>query len=103
MGYILSLISAVVTSVVVSLINENRKLRAERKANKSEKVKANDELLLGLARITLMQSTEKALDRGNTTTDEYDVINQLYTAYAQMGGNGTVKHLFERYETLKVY
>lgn len=103
MGYILSLISAVVTSVVVSLINENRKLRAERKANQSEKVKANDELLLGLARITLMQSIEKALDRGNTTTDEYDVINQLFTAYAQMGGNGTVKHLFERYETLKVY
>lgn len=101
--WILSLLSAVLTSILVSVINENRKLRADKTEKRREEKQADDNLLLGLARITLMNSIQKALDSGQTTTEEYEVINELFKAYTTKGGNGTVKHLYERYNSLKVY
>lgn len=103
MEWILGLISAVLTSIIVTVINENRKLRQEKKQKEKENQNAEDELLLGVARVILMQSIETALERGSTTTSEYEVISKLVTAYTKRGGNGAVKHLFDRYNTLKVY
>lgn len=102
-AWILSIVSAVLTSVLITVINENRKLRADKKERLNEEKKADDNLLLGLARLTLMQSIQSALDNGKTTADEYEVISELFTAYQIKGGNGTVKHLYERYNNLKVF
>lgn len=101
-AWILSIVSAVLTSVLITVINENRKLRADKKERLNEEKKADDNLLLGLARLTLMQSIQSALNSGQTSTEEYEVITELFNAYQIKGGNGTVKHLYERYNTLKV-
>lgn len=102
-SFILSITSGVLVSIIVGLYNDNKKLRqAKKEADKVNK-KADDDLILGLARLTLKNSIETALERGYTTTGEYDVIYELFTAYINKGGNGTVKHLFnDRYNSLKV-
>lgn len=75
---------------------ERERLSAENKQN-------NTDLLLGVARVFLIDKMQKALDRGFTTQAEYEVINDLYKPYIKCGGNGVVKHLFEdRYNNLKV-
>lgn len=103
MEWLLGLVSAILTSIIVSIINKNRRLRAEKKQRELEEQQAEDDLLLGLARLILLQSMESALDQGHTTTTEYEVIDKLYTAYTKRGGNGVIKHLYERYNKLKVY
>ena len=99
----LGIAGGVITSILITVINENRKLRAEKKQRELENQNAEDELLLGVARVILMNSLEKALERGSTTTNEYEILNKLFTAYTKRGGNGAIKHLFERFNTLKVY
>lgn len=101
--WVLSIFTAILTSVLISVVNENRKLLAEKKERHNEEKKADDNLLLGLARLTLMQSIQGALNSGQTSTEEYEVITELFNAYQIKGGNGTVKHLYERYNNLKVF
>ncbi len=101
--WILGILSAVLSGVIIAIINDNRKLRKAKKVQDEQIEKAEDDLLLGVARIMLKDSIETALDRGYTTSSELDVVNELYKAYENKGGNGTVKHLYMRYDKLKVH
>lgn len=75
---------------------EEEKIKAKRKKDK-------EDLLLGLARILLINKMQESLDRGFTTQADYEVISALYDPYRELGGNGAVEHLFEdRYKQLKV-
>jgi imidazole glycerol phosphate synthase subunit HisF len=75
----------------------------EKNQKEAEKQQDRDDLLLGVARVLLINMMQDALDRGHTTQAEYEVIDELYKPYIKNGGNGMVKHLFEdRYKHLKV-
>lgn len=59
-------------------------------------------LLLGIAHDRIIYLCEKAMERGWTTSGEMDNISQIYMPYAEMGGNGTGKTMFERYKNLPI-
>lgn len=81
--------------------NKKNEIEETKKAIKKQEDK--NELLLGLARISLINKMQESLDRGFTTQADYEVIEALYKPYKELGGNGVVEHLFEhRYNTLKV-
>ena len=70
---------------------------------KEERRNNKDNLLLGLARVSLINKMQESLDRGFTTQADYEVVEALYESYRKLGGNGVVEHLFEhRYNTLRV-
>ena len=83
--------------------DEDEEAKQQEKIKKQKRHKDKDNLLLGLARISLINKMQESLDRGFTTQADYEVITALYEPYKELGGNGVVEHLFEyRYNTLKV-
>lgn len=99
----ISITCTVLSGLLLYFIKENIKLNKKQKKDQEEKKKNEDELLLGVARVLLIDKMQKALDRGYTTQSEYEVVDELYKPYIKSGGNGVVKHLFEdRYNNIKV-
>jgi hypothetical protein len=98
-----SITTTVLSGLLLFFIKEYIRLIKKASQEKKETSMNEDELLLGVARILLIEKMQLALDRGYTTQTEYEVIDELYKPYIKCGGNGVVKHLFEdRYNGLKV-
>lgn len=106
----ISITTTVLSGLLLYFVKENIRLKQQQKKEKQEdlqkqkeKQENSDELLLGVARVLLSDKIQKALDHGETTQSEYEIIDELYKPYIKNGGNGVVKHLFEdRYKNLKV-
>lgn len=106
----ISITTTVLSGLLLYFIKENIKLKQQHNKEKEDRLKEEqskqenrDELLLGVARVLLSEKIQDALERGETTQSEYEIIEELYKPYIKNGGNGTVKHLFEdRYNSLKV-
>ena len=62
----------------------------------------NSDGTLALLRYRLKEEISLAMTRGYTTTTEYEVITDMYTAYKALGGNHTIKHLFDDYQKLSI-
>lgn len=105
-----SLTITILGGIILALYKDNRNLRLSRKnahiekeKNEAKRQENRDSLLLGVARVLLCNRMQEAIERGETTQSEYEIIDELYKPYVQTGGNGVVKHLFEdRYKNLKV-
>lgn len=99
----ITITTSVLSGLLLYFVKENIALKKDQKKKTEEKERDEDDLLLGVARILLIDKMQKALERGYTTQAEYEVIAELYKPYIKCGGNGTVKHLFDdRYNNLKV-
>lgn len=53
-----------------------------------------------LQRFRLQENLKKALRRGYTTQHELEELSRLYESYVELGGNGAVKILFEKFSKL---
>lgn len=68
--------------------------------------KNNDDLnliqkgLQRLQRFRLQENFKKALRRGYTTQHELEELSRLYESYVELGGNGAIKILFEKFSKL---
>lgn len=68
--------------------------------------KNNDDLnliqkgLQRLQRFRLQENLKKALRRGRTTQHELEELTRLFESYAELGGNGTIKLLYEKFSEL---
>ena len=51
-------------------------------------------------RYALFQDMKKAIERGYTYIDEFNEVTTLYSVYTQLGGNGAISLLYERYKAL---
>jgi hypothetical protein len=51
---------------------------------------------------SLLRQHKEYMQRGNVTTNEYETFERLYKSYTSMGGNGTIKKLFEDVEQLPI-
>ena len=106
----ISITTTIISGLLLFVIKENHKLKQQQKKDleekqieEAEKQENRDDLLLGVARVQLTEMMLKALEQGETTQAEYEVIAELYKPYIKAGGNGVVKHLFEdRYNKIKV-
>ena len=55
-----------------------------------------------LQRFRLQENLKKALNRGYTNQHEIEELSKLYESYVELGGNGAIKVLFERFLELKI-
>ena len=64
------------------------------------KLEANSAGTMALLRYRLRAEMKLAIARGHTTETEYADIKGMFEAYNNLGGNGTIAHLYEDYEEL---
>ena len=69
--------------------------------SKREKKSNKNKLLMGLAYSEIINRSERYLERGEISTDEYhELYHYLYEPYKEMGGNGTAAKLMEQVKKL---
>lgn len=68
----------------------------------NQDAKKRQELLLAIARIDLLRKFDEILTRGNVTLDEYTVVQKLYEAYVDNGGNSVIVALWKRVQKIKI-
>ena len=55
-----------------------------------------------LQRFRLQEKLKNALKRGHTNQHEIEELSKLYESYVELGGNGAIKVLFERFLELNI-
>lgn len=55
-----------------------------------------------LQRFRLQENLKNALKRGYTNQHEIEELSRLYESYLELGGNGAIKVLFERFLDLEI-
>ena len=55
-----------------------------------------------LQRFRLQENLKNALKRGHTNQHEIEELSKLYESYIELGGNGAIKVLFERFLELEI-
>lgn len=55
-----------------------------------------------LQRFRLQENLKSALKRGHTNQHEIEELSRLYESYIELGGNGAIKVLFERFLDLEI-
>ena len=55
-----------------------------------------------LQRFRLQENLKKAIRRGWTTQHEIEDLSRLYESYVELGGNGAIKILFEKFLKLEI-
>lgn len=79
-----------------------QKLEQQRKADEDERAK-NDvktKLLVGLAHDRLIYLTNKYLEEGWVSSENFENLTYMYEPYIEGGGNGTVKRNMEMVKEL---
>ena len=98
-----SLAVAILSSLLVSTIKTNNRLRQERKEIREKHEKINSNLTLSMARIMLQERMKKDISKGCVTHEDYAITKELYDAYIDGGGNGVIKHLHDQqYDKLPI-
>lgn len=55
-----------------------------------------------LQRFRLQENLKKAIRRGWTNQHEIEELSRLYESYVELGGNGAIKILFEKFLKLEI-
>lgn len=55
-----------------------------------------------LQRFRLQENLKNALKRGYTNQHEIEELSKLYESYVELGGNGAIRVLFERFLNLEI-
>ena len=55
-----------------------------------------------LQRFRLQENLKKAIRRGSTNQHEIEELARLYESYIELGGNGAIKILFEKFLKLEI-
>ena len=55
-----------------------------------------------LQRFRLQENLKKAIRRGNTNQHEIEELSRLYESYIELGGNGAIKVLYEKFLELEI-
>lgn len=55
-----------------------------------------------LQRFRLQENLKNTLKRGHTNQHEIEELSRLYESYIELGGNGAIKVLFERFLDLEI-
>ena len=55
-----------------------------------------------LQRFRLQENLKKAIKRGFTNQHEIEELSRLYESYVELGGNGAIKILFEKFLELEI-
>ena len=88
-GGLMTIVTGILTFVLKGYIADLKKYRAEREA----KEQAKDELVLGMARVMLLENYEKCEAKGYYSMSDKEVYGKLFQAYRASGGDGIIDDL----------
>ena len=86
---LVSIITGVVLFILKGYINDLKKYRTERE----NKEKAKDDLVLGIARVMLLENYRDCEKKGFYSMEDREVYGKLFSAYQISGGNGIIDQL----------
>ena len=98
MSIVLSVTSGVLLTIVKNLMDENKKLKAERE----QKDAAMQEGMMLLLKIKLIEYHDKYMSADDIPSYVYDNFDEMYKVYETLGGNGMVKHMKESIDKLRI-
>ena len=84
-----TVITGIIVWVLKGYITDMKKYREERE----KKEQAKDDLLLGLARVSLIENYYKCEKQGFYSTTDREVYGKLFEAYRINGGEGVIDQL----------
>ena len=88
-GALVTIVTGVVLFILKANIAELKQYRNERE----KKETAKDELILGMARVMLVDNYNRCEEKGYYTMDEREVYGALFKAYRINGGDGVIDQL----------
>lgn len=68
----------------------------------NNKLAVHDEAHLTTMYLRLERDITTALERGYTTVHESDIIHKMHKSYKNLGGNGYIDSLYQKYNILEV-
>lgn len=71
-------------------------------ADVNKKLLVHDEAHLVTMYLRLERDMTAAINRGHTTVHESDVIHKMHKSYKNLGGNGYIDSLYQKYNILEV-
>ena len=120
-NYILQFILQLFTVAIIPLTkiwfdNSNKQMAKQfeqlNKEVKSTQDKVNEVTQIGLQNrasnksiisFRLHKEFSEAIERGYTTSEDLSELSGLYKSYAEIGGNGKIETLFNRFKTLPIH
>ena len=99
--FVLTTISGFLAWKCKKWYNEGKKqkeARLKEEQERQERLKVLETAVLAMLHDRLLQSLVYFLKVKEITSDEMDNIKLMYEAYKALGGNGTIKILYERFE-----
>lgn len=105
-GYVvtvlLSVISGTLVYVVQNLLRENDRLRKDKRDGDRARQKALADGVMNLLRIQLIEYYDRYMTDGEIPKNVYENWEDMYSSYAALGGNGTVKKMNDDIVHLKL-
>lgn len=86
-----------ITTLEIKIDNVVESLDALKKDSCTQK-----HALLTLQRKSILDSCELYLNRGWVTMDEYQTLDEQYSSYGEMGGNGFVEKMIKKVSALPI-
>ena len=93
---LVTVVTGVILFILKSNISDLKKYRSERE----KKEEAKDELLLGMARVMLIENYNRCEEKGFYSTNEREVYGTLFKAYKTCGGDGVIDQLGPKLKVL---
>lgn len=88
--------------LIFNIINKKQKKEKAEMENMKGKLSALEIAMKAISHDKIYKLTEEYIDRGYVTLDELDNLEYLYTAYSNLGGNGTGEKRYNRVQALPV-
>lgn len=102
-GGLMTIVTGVVLYVLKGYMADMKKYRQDRErkeAEEKQKEQAKNELILGLARVTLLEVYEKCERKGFYSLEDREVYGKLFDAYVANGGDGVIDQLAPKLRAL---
>ena len=93
---LVTIATGVILFILKSNISDLKRFRNEREKQE----KAKDELILGMARVMLIENYNRCEEKGHYRTDEREVYGTLFEAYKTCGGDGVIDQLAPKLKAL---
>lgn len=114
--FILQLFTVAIIPLVKIWLDNSNKQMAKQFENLNKEVKSTQDKVDEVTQIGLQNRASnksimsyrlheeftKAIDRGYTTSEDLSELSGLYKSYAEIGGNGKIETLFNRFKTLPI-
>ena len=96
---LVTVVTGVVLFVLKSYISDLKKYRNERET----KEQAKDELVLGMARVMLLEIYRECEAKGYYSMEDREVYGKLFSAYRASGGDGIIDQLAPKIRELPTH